>query len=49
MDSNNSVSHGLAVLNYQDAAEMLLRATAELVDASIKEKTAFDEIINDDN
>jgi hypothetical protein len=42
--NSNQVSDGLSVSLYQDAVEMLLRAVAAHVDASIESKTSFDGI-----
>jgi hypothetical protein len=39
------LADGLALLNYQDATEMFLRALAGYLDASMKEQSGFDEII----
>lgn len=39
------ISEGLAVAYFQDAVEMLLRAIAEYVNASLKEQANFDSII----
>jgi hypothetical protein len=39
-------SSGLAVLHFQDSAEMLLRVIAEHLDCSIKENAAFNQIMD---
>lgn len=39
------IADGMAILNFQDAVEMILRTIAEHVHASIKEIIAFDQII----
>lgn len=41
------VSLGLSILNFQDSVEMVLRAIAEDVHANVKEKTAFDQLIDE--
>ena len=38
----DTISPGLAVSLFQDAAEMFLRAVAKLVDADVKEKESFE-------
>ncbi|UCE18620.1 MAG: hypothetical protein JSV84_17510 [Gemmatimonadota bacterium] len=45
LDKSSPSADGLAVLSYQDAVEMLLRAVAEQLNASIKEQASFDQII----
>lgn len=39
-------SSGLAILHFQDAAEMVLRVIAELLHCSLKENVAFNQIID---
>lgn len=42
-----SIADGMAVLNFQDAIEMILRTIAEDAHANIKEKMSFDQIIQE--
>ncbi|NTW54051.1 MAG: hypothetical protein HGB15_04690 [Chlorobaculum sp.] len=47
LNKNTLLSDGIALLNFQDAVEIFLRAIAELIHASIKEQASFDVIINE--
>lgn len=47
LDKGAPYASGLAVLAFQDAAEMVLRAIAEHLHAQIKETTAFHQIIDE--
>jgi len=46
IDKNLLCSSGLAVLNFQDAAEMVLRTIAENINADVKENSSFMAIID---
>jgi len=46
LDKSTQFSEGIAVLNYQDSVEMVLRAIGEYLQAPIKDKTTFDGIID---
>lgn len=45
LKKSSILSDGLAILNYQDSAEMFLRTIAELLHASVKESSSFEQII----
>lgn len=47
LDKGLPVSSGLSILNFQDSAEMYLRVIAEHVHANIREKTSFDQLIDE--
>ncbi len=49
LNQNLYLSGGMAILNFQDSIEILLRVIAEYVNANIKDSSSFNHIINEIN